>query len=150
MDTFKVKHFEDTHPGETFPPFQAVHAKDAHRFRELLRARLQLDATADDLALVNALGKVEMRMDSANAQDDGFSLREVFNAIEIESCEQLYINWYRFDQIDQIRADDVMRCFDDIWYPASDDIDIFDHSLSWVVSISHEGSIAFVKFHESS
>ncbi len=33
------------------------------------------------------------------------------------------------------------RWFDDIWYPASDDIDLFDSTLDWILSVSHSGLI---------
>jgi hypothetical protein len=56
------------------------------------------------------------------------------------------VSWYRVDQIDEIAFDDLATWFDDIWYPNSDDLDICDDTLSWVVSINHEGDVNWIRF----
>lgn len=70
-----------------------------------------------------------------NALDDGFELKKVFQSIGVGQEECVYINWYRFDDIDQMRFDDLNKYFDDFWYPSSDDISIFDSKISWVLGL---------------
>ena len=40
----------------------------------------------------------------------------------------------------------VVRWFDDLWYPAADDLEIFDASCSWLVSVAHDGAVGVVRF----
>lgn len=37
------------------------------------------------------------------------------------------------------------KYFYDIWFPIADDIDLFDKSLSWILSIRHDGCITYIK-----
>jgi hypothetical protein len=59
----------------------------------------------------------------------------------VTSPKKVYLNWYRFDDIDQIDLADLDRYFFDIWYPDSDDLDVFDDSADWIVSIAHHGNV---------
>jgi hypothetical protein len=56
-----------------------------------------------------------------NAEDDSYSMQTITNQLNISSGESVYINWYRFNNIDEMRLDDLERYFDDIWYPGADD-----------------------------
>ena len=38
-----------------------------------------------------------------------------------------------------------IKYYDDLWYPSSDDVWIFDDGLEWLLEISHEEEIAFYK-----
>lgn len=38
-----------------------------------------------------------------------------------------------------MRFKDLTEHFDYIWYPGPDDIEIFDDSLSWILSVDHGG-----------
>ena len=57
----------------------------------------------------------------------------------------VYVNWLRFDDIDCLAFSDLARYFDDIWYPSADYIDIFDSSMSWVLSVDYLGFVRFVR-----
>ena len=37
------------------------------------------------------------------------------------------------------------KYFDDIWYPDSDDIDIFDQTLSWILTVLHNGDVKILQ-----
>lgn len=36
---------------------------------------------------------------------------------------------------------DLANFFDYIWFPSSDDVDIFDASFDWILSIDHAGFV---------
>ncbi|MBY0263137.1 MAG: hypothetical protein K2Q20_12385 [Phycisphaerales bacterium] len=36
-----------------------------------------------------------------------------------------------------------IKYWDDLWYPSSDDLTVFDSSLSWLLSVWHDGSATF-------
>jgi hypothetical protein len=84
-------------------------------------------------------------IESENADSDSFDLRRVFEKLQIKPLDEVFINWYRFDQMDSISFDDLAKYFDDIWYPSADDIDIVDSSLEWILQIDHDGYIKVLK-----
>ncbi|HEV7224714.1 MAG TPA: hypothetical protein VGN42_18530 [Pirellulales bacterium] len=109
---------------------------------------LKIDDRTSDLALPLALANHQIPYGGLNALDEGFDLSRVFEALDIWPDDSVYINWHRFNanEIDAITVADLTLYFDDIWYPSSDDIDIFDDTLCWVLVVSHEGMIGFIKF----
>lgn len=81
--------------------------------------------------------------DAASIAD---ALKTGFLKEKMMVAQKVYINWHRFDKIDQMQFPDLMGHFDDIWYPGADDIDIFDDSLNWVASVSHFGNVRLLKW----
>lgn len=146
MDTFKLIHFAQAHPGLTFPAFSSVSAQEAHAIREAFRLHLKSPDMNDGHDLMNKVLAVESSYKGTNAQNDGFDLRSVMRAIRIIPEDDVYINWYQFDIIDRMKLSDLSRYLDDIWYPSSDSIDIFDSTFSWLLSISYGGNVGFVIF----
>lgn len=52
--------------------------------------------------------------------------------------KSVLINFCRFDDIDEMKLDDLNKYFYDIWYPVAEDIEIFDRECSWMILISYE------------
>lgn len=147
METFKIKHFEADNPLSKFPWFRSL----SDRETALIRNRLfeKLGCTSQDAdCIVNVSDMKEVVISDFNAKDDKFKLSLVLDYIDVHPEENVCINWYRYDQIDEIKFADLNDYFGAIWYSGADDIDIFDSTLSWVLSISHEGYTKFVKFKE--
>ena len=84
-----------------------------------------------------------MFLSEIDANSD-FKLINTLKCLKIKYLDSLYLNWYKFDNIDAIALKDLDKYFYDIWYPGSDDIDIFDSNLTWIVSIRHDGYISFL------
>ena len=81
-----------------------------------------------------------------NSNDENFDLSAALSSMKIKCPENVFVNWYRYDNIDKFNLLDLTRYFDDIWYPELDDVDIFDDSFTWIVSVAHSGRITFAKF----
>ena len=64
--------------------------------------------------------------------------------LNIKPNLQVYLNWYSFTDIDILNIIFLDKYFFDIWYPISDDIDIFDESLNWFLSIRHDGNVVLL------
>ncbi len=77
----------------------------------------------------------------SGARGEGFNLQSAIRELGMESATTVLLNWYRFDRIDRIALVDLSLYFVDIWYPGSDDIEIFDESCSWVLAVSHTGEL---------
>jgi len=75
-----------------------------------------------------------------NGNDD--AIREWLAALQIPSDKQVFLSW---DNSTNMIApwNLVIQYFDDFHYPSSDDLTIFDESLSWAVLFSHSNMIYY-------
>ena len=84
-------------------------------------------------------------LDDINAEDEDFDWNKVFNSIGIPVPNEVFINFERFNSIDVFLFKDFCKYFGDIWYPSADDIEIFDASFNWIVSVKHYGAVHYAK-----
>lgn len=87
------------------------------------------------------MAESQIKVTGKDAMDEGFSILNTLNGIIKNANDKLFVNWYRYDEIDIFKAGDLSTYFDDIWFPDVDDIDIFDNSLDWIVTIRHDGQV---------
>jgi len=144
MDQSKIENFKKTYPRRDFPKFEELAAKECQEVQRNVGDRLGLDEGASGLELLQALhdrgGLLVGEVPSEGSPDLRGLLRDVFE----RRRSHVLVNWYRFDEIDRIDLDCLARHFDDVWYPAVDDIEIFDESCSWFLLVSHDGVIRFI------
>jgi hypothetical protein len=141
VDDFKLAHFRKSHPGATPPEVNALSDSEALAVRRLLASRLGIAPEISREGLVAYLDARETTIIGVDATRNDFALTSVMRSEKIVPSEEVMLNWYRFDAIDRVRWADLSTFFDDIWYPSSDDIDVFDSSYDWVVSVCHSGSV---------
>jgi hypothetical protein len=146
MDPIKIKNFGREYPGKQFPIYKTLSNVDAQKIKEIVATKLNMPENSSSLKLVNALEKKSSLIPGADAESDNFNLKSTLSKVGISPNEHVFLNWYRFDRIDEIGLDDLSAYFDDIWYPAADYIDVFDNSLSWIVSIGYSGEVMVIKF----
>ena len=149
MESFKIDHFKKENPLEEFPKFNTLNPNNAEKLYKNIYERMSKGivggVTNDTLAkIIDGYGVL---LTVFNAKEEGFLLENVFRNIKIFPNEKIYINWYLFDDVDEMRFVDLNNYFYDIWYPGSDDIDIFDSTFSWVLSISHEGYVKYLNIN---
>lgn len=145
METFKIENFKKANQEASFPKHASLTSIEARKIQDRLSRKLGIVGDEDGLALVLA---VEFRgewCEGVDAEDKKFSLRRTLAGKGINSSERVYINWYRYDVIDVLALDELDRYFTDVWYPDADDIDIFDDSLEWILSVTHTGKIRLLK-----
>jgi hypothetical protein len=141
MQNIKVENFNRAHPNVAFPVFKAIQESGCAELRRQIATRLGLAADAPPLDLVTSLVARDGHT-LGEAPDAGpFDIGSALRAVGLEACTRVYLNWYRFDDIDEMQLDDLSKYFDDIWYPSTDDLDVFDSTFSWVLSVTHDGRI---------
>lgn len=145
MDEMKIKHFKRDYQNLDFPLFFPLGTEQMQQIRRNLCEKTGISKSSGNLELLKSVYSRASKIEF-NALDEGFELKKVFQSIDLEQEEYVYINWYRFDNIDQMRFDDLNKYFDDVWYPSSDDISIFDSKFSWILFISHSGDVYLVRF----
>lgn len=144
MDEIKIENFRRTGSGQ-FPTFVALHSD---RCRELLRkvaVFCKMPADTDGLGLVSQLVGMSTVIEVLDESACPVDLYDMLKSQGIHPFREVFVNWDRFRTIDSIGLADLSEYFFDIWYPSSDDIDIFDESVSWVMSVSHHGTVSIAK-----
>lgn len=89
----------------------------------------------------NCLRENQFLLDYTNAEDDNFDFLSLLNNLNLKKEEYILINWISFENIDKFSINDFYKYFKDIWFPISDDIDVFNENLDWIISIRHDGAI---------
>src|SRR5262249_2726244 len=141
MDEFKRDNFAKEYPGRRFPDVEEVESSQVARIRTKLAAIVEAKSSEPSAELTCGLSKRQRLVQGVNAELTGFSLRQVFEQENLLVPERVLINWHWFERLDRVASEDLVRYFDDFWYPAADDIEIFDEDLSWILSVHHYGAI---------
>jgi hypothetical protein len=143
MDSFKLALFQQERR-RAFPPYRSLPKEEAEHLRATLAEKLELDASTFETALA-----AKQVFDQVSAVEERFDLLSTLARLRIRPAPDLFINWHQFERVDSLKALDLDRYFEDIWFPAADDIDLFDQQAEWIVSIRHDGAVSFVRapFH---
>jgi len=146
VDEIKIQDFQRDYPGENFPEYRTLSDEEAFRIQLTIITKLGLPQTTSPLDIVKSLEKTSILVPNCNAEDADFELITILTELGINTESTVYINWFRFDKIDELRLVDVSKYLDDLWYPVADSIDVFDESLSWILSIGYFGELLLIKF----
>ena len=145
MDQIKIDNFLKENPEKEFPNYEHLDNTKSADIRSRICEKLGVSSSADSLNLVQQIEKYGHVCVGVHCNENNFDLKKAFLSIEVECPKNVYISWYRFDDIDKLRFADLAEKFDDIWYESVDDLDIFDDSFSWIVSVTHYGQLKFIR-----
>ena len=140
MEATKLSRLVEKHPSAAIS-LRTLSADDATELKTRLSDRLKLDASLDVPRFMKALRSRRRSVVSSNAESVNFNLVECLKFAGLVAEPRVYINWDRFQTIDSIALDILAQHLDDFWYPKADDIDIFDETCSWIVSIDYDGFV---------
>ncbi|MHA6698046.1 hypothetical protein [Chryseobacterium sp. A321] len=140
MDDFKKDLFKKEYKKD-FPCYFELEKEDCIEFKKRVIDKFRLKKDNFE----NSLRDNHFFLDDANAEDDNFDFLSLLNNLNIKKEEYLFINWNSFENIDKFSLNDFYNYFEDIWFPASDDIDIFNENLDWIISIRHDGVIYYTQ-----
>lgn len=141
MEQFKIEHYERERGVGSFPWFRSLSHAECDHISTRIRKLLDVAPNATDLELVQLIEARSREVNGVDAESAAFNLANVFHDCALRKPETVYLNWYRFDKIDEMKTADVIHAFDDIWYPSSNDLDIFHPNCDWLVSIRHYGGV---------
>lgn len=113
--------------------------------RKKLATTLGLSEESSSLDLVKRLHEQTSRYLGEVPCEGRPDLRKLIESVPIGRLHRVLVNWYRFDDIDSLDLDDLSRHFGDIWYPSVDDIEVFDESCRWFLSVSHDGRMSLIQ-----
>jgi len=144
VQVFKTQHFKREHPNTRFPWYRSLSEAEVAAIRAGIAKSLKLDSHDPEI-LVRAVEGKGALVEDEKADTERFQISALLSELGIRLSQNVFINWNRYDDIDEMGLDDLNRYFPDIWYPGSDDIDVFDSSLEWFLSVSPEGYVKVVR-----
>lgn len=139
MEAFKITLFERD-CGLSFPHYEELKIESCEDLKFTIAQKFNLE----NQNIGEELFALLKYCDFANA-DENFNFKEMLSKLEIIPNRMLYLDWGDFNNVDLISVDDFNKHFYDIWYPVSDDINIFDETLNWFVYISHYDAVYYLK-----
>ncbi len=144
MESYKIEHYEREHGSGSFPGFRSLSVTEARRiYVAVIRAAGLLSCrTAEELVL--AVRDMSILEEGVQVESVDFSLLDLIRKLGLPTSKKVYLNWYRYDKIDEINTVDLAEHFDDIWYPSVDDLDVIDGDIRWQISISHYGAVTWL------
>lgn len=123
--------------GREPPHVEHLSREDCERLRECVASTLGLPSSVGGASLVKIL-REKQRPTGMLITDVNFSLTRAFEDLNLRPKLSLYRNWAQFNLIDRFKSRFICRHIQDLLYPGGDDIDLFDESFSWVVSVDYE------------
>jgi hypothetical protein len=100
------------------------------------------DPTTAELSILKKLWDVATGIDEVKPSSAEFDLKRTLLGAGIAPSSSVFLNWYRFDDIDEVQLESASTFFHDFWYPSADDLEIFDDSLKWVLFVHHYDSLS--------
>ncbi len=140
MQAFKNELFLRENPGIALPSYVALTDTEATEVIEKLLLRAgRPSGTRQEI--IQMLFEQSESIEGLNLKEVNAPLEEVFYKAGIVTGPSLYVEWGTLCDIDRFQTDDLKDHFYDVWYPSSDDIEIFDETLSWVMFVRHFGGV---------
>ena len=99
MDQYKIENFLKAHPGVTFPTYLHLDENHASAIRDAIAKSVD-SPDLNGLALVKKLRAVSTEAVSLQADESAFSVGTLLRELGVKSPKRVYLNWYRFDDID--------------------------------------------------
>lgn len=145
MEKIKIDNFSNEYPGRDFPEYVSLSKSACSAIAQAFREKFALANATDGLTLVKAINALAKPCEAVSYVGEDFDLNALLKACGIDAADVVYINWHRYDKIDRLKRCDLASHFYDIWYPDADDIDLFDDSFSWILSVRHDGYIKLLR-----
>ncbi len=143
MDTFRIEDFIRDNPDHPLPEFRKVPPDEAQALEMTFARHAGFDGTEDALTLLLTLLKSSVRLDEVSSRDESFSTETALSRADVTPGRYAYVDWGRFDDIDEFAFADLERHLDDIHY--NEDISIFDETCTWLLFLMHYGDVRLVK-----
>ncbi len=139
MHEIKIKNYERIYGAGKFMQFRHLSESEGQQILQELRRKFHRPDNFDTVALLELLRSKSIVAGNIGTQH--FDLRDIFNKFDLNVPEVVYLNWYRFDDMDEVKTEDLVRDLEHVWYPSSDDLEIIEPHLNWVISIEHFGTV---------
>lgn len=145
MQQNKIDNFCRLYSGMSFPAFKSLSRDECVQIRTMISESFRLIDSDAPWRLLQQLHSRASCIGRFDAECTSFDIEALLRRQSIIPGSHAYINWHDLDDIDMMLLGDLSQYFTDIWYPSSDDIEIFDESFRWIIFVDHDGGIGFVR-----
>jgi len=142
MDEGKIKNFEELH-GVPFPSFRSLGVEECKDFAARLESRFSPPTARGGGLSESWLFEIGVEVADVS-RAESFDIAGVVRNGGCRCLEKVFVDWGSH-RVDEMSTKDLSQYFDDIWYPSSDDILVFDSSIDWALAIFHYGAVLLVK-----
>lgn len=139
MHSGKIEIFERNNE-RAFPRFRSLSRLEAKSLKDRLIQRSGLSPRIDSLELLHKILESSREICEV-LEDDSLDVRLALERNGQTCSDLVYLDWHRFDEVDEMAEEVLSKNFDDIWYPSADDLGIFDETLDWILLVQHWGSV---------
>lgn len=159
MEWFKFEYFARDYPGVPFPSHATMLNRPAAFLRRRVQKAFNVSVQGESLevarlfdceqpaftlyaqALRRRLEQLPRIALQTQPDLDSFRPGASLAACGIPKPSRVYAAWGPdMHPIDDFEFEAFDRHVEDIWYPSSDDLVVFDETLAWLLWIHHEGS----------
>lgn len=147
MEQFKVENFLLDHRNIEFPSFQTLTSEEVERIVTELANVSGFVGHRDARSILRHLLSQSFSIGQVDSKEPKLDLVNVLVRYNLEPSDQICINWSTFTEVDCMSASDFSQYFDYIWYPASDDIEVWDDLLEWILFVTHYGDLRLWRAH---
>lgn len=144
MDKVKIDNFGQEFPGQQFPPFSTLGRSECETLRRRACQSLGVDEQTSGEDLVRHLNSRENREVGMVSDQGEAPLSSILKDSGMTEGLHVFLNWHWFEDVDRMALDDLESHFSDIWYPAADDLELFDETCRWFLCVSHFGQITLI------
>jgi hypothetical protein len=133
--------------GDDLPQLEALDPAACPEVRRQVARSLEMSPSGKPSDLAFALRARTTWLPGIVATAEDFSLLDLTRHLGIEA-DVVYVNFGHFDDVDKLRLEELSRRFHDIWFEGPDDIEIFDDTYRWYLSVSDFGAVGIYKVVE--
>lgn len=155
MDIYKIDNYNRDSDGKPFPWYYHLeNAELSELVKKIVFAfSIQMNTTIE-LIIQKICDKTHLLLDNNgsyfNATNEYFQISDVFDLIGVKDQDTIYISWGPGEpclcsDVDLLYIKDVLKHFNDLWYPGTDDMVMFNDSFSFIIWIDHGGGIHYNK-----
>lgn len=139
MDFHKIMNFKTDNPNLEFPDYKSLSDSVKKNLIKSLFDNLKISNNLNGVNLSKSIEKKSIII--GKISDGAFILDDLLSNFGYSANEKIYLNWKNFESIEEMSKLSFNQNFFDIWYPGVDDLDIFDESCNWLLSITHAGIV---------
>ncbi len=141
MEAFKIEQFEKE-TGKPFPNFYTLSAEECGVLYRQFCSKMQISKLK--MPVVDYFERKGAFVEKFNALQENFCVSELFAYLKV-TADIIYVCWDNFETIDKMSLQDFSQHFDDIWFPAADNIIVFPLEMSFMVMVRHDGAVYFCR-----
>lgn len=143
MEHTKIIEFYKEYKDKEFPYFETLSVDQCLNCREKIATNFRINFSKDSLIFLKNLNVKLQYFNTFPYDFDNYKLSNLLNEIGIVKMPiNVYVNWYKFDLIDQMKFRDLDLYLLDLWYP-QEDIEIFSTECNWIISLSHDSIVKY-------